>query len=274
MNDFKEWLSDYLRYFLLGFAILAVIIIAVAGIKVYQKFSDPAPKTQASGDVKVETETETDDKETENTSENNVKKNETESETEVTKTTEKATEKATESETATESESNTEAETSGSSERESENMTEPSSDGETEKKPEYLKTTTTLNFRSEPDGEVITSYGTGRLVKYLGQEGNWYKVRVGGRDGYMSAKYLEEVAYEAGMENEVETEPVTEAPVQAEPIYKVLKGDCYLRADTSKESQILGTYYAGTTIEFLEDVGGWYHVRVDGVTGYMGAQFF
>ena len=87
----------------------------------------------------------------------------------------------------------------------------------------------------------------------------------------MSSDYLEEVPYEAGMENEVETEPQTEAPT---PIYKTLKGACYLRAETSKESQILGTYMAGTTVQFLEDVGGWYKVSVDGMTGYMGAQFF
>ena len=27
-------------------------------------------------------------------------------------------------------------------------------------------------------------------------------------------------------------------------------------------------------IDFTEDVGGWYKVSVDGMTGYMGAQFF
>ncbi|MEI3193668.1 MAG: hypothetical protein V8S22_06940 [Lachnospiraceae bacterium] len=37
MDDFREWLSDNLRYFLLGFAILAVVIIAVAGIRIYQR---------------------------------------------------------------------------------------------------------------------------------------------------------------------------------------------------------------------------------------------
>ena len=129
----------------------------------------------------------------------------------------------------------------------------------------------TLNLRTEPNGTVINSYAAGRIVKFLGKEGNWYKVRVGGREGYMSRDYLEEVPYEAGMENEVETEPQTEAPT---PIYKTLKGACYLRAETSKESQILGTYMAGTTVQFLEDVGGWYKVSVDGMTGYMGAKFF
>lgn len=64
-------------------------------------------------------------------------------------------------------------------------------------------------------------------MKFLGKEGNWYKVRVGGREGYMSRDYLEEVPYEAGMENEVETEPQTEAPT---PIYKTLKGAWLLKS--------------------------------------------
>lgn len=280
MNDFKEWLSDYLRYFLLGFAILGVIIIAILGIRVYQKVSNPTPKTQDTGFVEVETET--------SGSSDTEKAEDTEKNTgDTEKQTEASTKESTEKETSTTEEVSTEemtdegttepekqTEAVSESEKTSEEITEPSTTGETEKEPEYLKVTTTLNFRSEPDGKVITSYGAGRIVKYLGREGDWYKVRVGGQDGYMSAKYLEEVPYEAGMEQEVETEPATEPPTEAAPIYKTLKGTCYLRADTSKESQILGTYYAGSTVQFLEDVGGWYRVRVDGMIGYMGAQFF
>lgn len=274
MNDFKEWLSDYLRYFLLGFAILAVIVIAICGIKVYQKIANPGPKTQSTESVKVETEsTDTED-------ENSTEKN-TDRQTE--KSTEKLSEKSTDSEGQKEKESEPSKETedgqtesSSKSETESEENTgETSAPEETGKDPEYLKVATSrLNFRSEPDGQVLNSYGSGRIVKFLGKEGDWYKVRVGGRDGYMSAQYLEEVPYEAGMEAEVETEPQTEAPVKAEPIYKTLKQACYLRAETSKESQILATYEAGATIQFLEDVGGWYRVQVDGMIGYMGAQFF
>lgn len=87
----------------------------------------------------------------------------------------------------------------------------------------------------------------------------------------MSRDYLEEVPYEAEWKTKWRPKPQTEAPT---PIYKTLKGACYLRAETSKKSQILGTYMAGTTVQFLEDVGGWYKVSVDGMTGYMGAKFF
>ena len=45
MDDFREWLSDNLRYFLLGFAILAVVIIAVAGIRIYQRVAGSQKET-------------------------------------------------------------------------------------------------------------------------------------------------------------------------------------------------------------------------------------
>lgn len=267
MDNFREWLSDHLRYFLLGFAILAVVIIAAVGIRIYQRAAGSSQKP--TDNVRVESETAAGTGVTEKTTEA-ASGTEKPSET-------KASEKETESETKaveakeTESETATEKKTTASETQATETSTSETALTEAAKDPEYLKVTTTLNLRTAPNGTVINSYAAGRVVKFLGKEGNWYKVRVGGQDGYMSSDYLEEVPYEAGMENEVETEPQTEAPT---PIYKTLKGACYLRAETSKESQILGTYMAGTTVQFLEDVGGWYKVSVDGMTGYMGAQFF
>ena len=260
MDDFREWLSDNLRYFLLGFAILAVVIIAVAGIRIYQRAAGSQKKP--TDNIRVE-------------SESTSTAGETEAVTERTSESEKkvvSSEKETEAETkAAEAKETETSETHASETQATETAVTETAATEAVRDPGYLKTTVTLNLRTEPDGTVINSYAAGRIVKFLGKEGSWYKVLVGGREGYMSSDYLQEVPYEAGMENEVETEPQTEAPA---PIYKTLKGACYLRAETSKESQILGTYMAGTTVQFLEDVGGWYKVSVDGMTGYMGAQFF
>lgn len=274
MDDFREWLSDNLRYFLLGFAILAVVIIAVAGIRIYQRVAGSQKKP--TDNIRVESESTSTAGETEavteriSESEKKVVSSEKETEAETKAAEAKETEKETEAKIAEETETET-SETHASETQATETAVTETAATEAVRDPGYLKTTVTLNLRTEPDGTVINSYAAGRIVKFLGKEGSWYKVLVGGREGYMSRDYLEEVPYEAGMENEVETEPQTEAPT---PIYKTLKGACYLRAETSKESQILGTYMAGTTVQFLEDVGGWYKVSVDGMTGYMGAQFF
>lgn len=274
MDDFREWLSDNLRYFLLGFAILAVVIIAVAGIRIYQRVAGSQKKPTDNIRVESESTSTAGDTEavTEKTSESEKKVVSSEKETEAETKAAEVKETETEAKKAEATEAETEAsETQASETQTAETVATETAATEAVKDPEYLKTTVTLNLRTEPDGTVINSYAAGRIVKFLGKEGSWYKVLVGGREGYMSSDYLQEVPYEAGMENEVETEPQTEAPA---PIYKTLKGACYLRAETSKESQILGTYMAGTTVQFLEDVGGWYRVSVDGMTGYMGAQFF
>ena len=274
MDYFREWLSDNLRYFLLGFAILAVVIIAVVGIRIYQRVAGSQKKP--TDNIRVESESTSTAGETEavtertSESEKKVVSSEKETEAETKAAEAKETEKETEAKIAEETETET-SETHASETQATETAVTETAATEAVRDPGYLKTTVTLNLRTEPDGTVINSYAAGRIVKFLGKEGSWYKVLVGGREGYMSSDYLQEVPYEAGMENEVETEPQTEAPA---PIYKTLKGACYLRAETSKESQILGTYMAGTTVQFLEDVGGWYKVSVDGMTGYMGAQFF
>ena len=61
---------------------------------------------------------------------------------------------------------------------------------------------------------------------------------------------------------------------ESEAVYMVLQVTCNFRAGPSMDAEIYGTREACTTVQFLEDVGGWYHVIIDGVEGYMGSQFF
>ena len=75
--------------------------------------------------------------------------------------------------------------------------------------------------------------------------------------------------------------PQTEAPqpetVQTEPpapVYKTLNSACYMRSYPDYGDNIIGQYEAGTTVEFLGVVEGWYKVSVGGQTGYMGPKFF
>ena len=77
---------------------------------------------------------------------------------------------------------------------------------------------------------------------------------------------------EAQTETQAPTEPATEAPYQ--PVYLTKKAACYIRSYPDYGDNIIGEYPAGTVVEFLEDVGGWYKVQIDGMVGYMGARFF
>ena len=187
MNDFKEWLSDNLRYFLLAFIIILIIGAAILGISIYSKVVNGGGSRKAS----VE-------------------------QTESLKETEKQSEIAKDTEADTESERQTEKESQAETEPQTEAQTEPQTEVQTE-------------TQTEPQTQAPT---------------------------------------------EPQTEPPTEPQTEPQPVYLTMQGSCYLRAEPSTESEILGTYWVGTTVEFLEDVGGWYKVRVDGMTGYMGARFF
>ena len=194
MNSFKEWLSDYLRYFMLGLIFLLAILAIVLGVRLYQKsqafreaHSDPDSIQIITERLSEETESEAEQTET--------KESETERQTE--RVTEKVTEKETEPK-----------------------AQETISITETTKIPETQKTT-------EP-------------------------------------KIPETKA--------PETDPPQTEPPQ--PVYLTMTGTCYFRSYADYGDNIIGEYPAGTVVEFLEDVGGWYKVQVDGMVGYMGARFF
>lgn len=206
MHDFKEWLSDNLRYFLVGFVVILIIGGSILGLKIYS--------SAVNGDDKVTV----------------IQKNTENQETE--KNTEKNTEKATQKETQKETKKDTEAQTKKESESESE--TEPESETQTQSQSSeaydaYGQADDSVNSASGSDAEVI------------------------------QPEYQETVT--------VETDP-------PKPVYLTLNGACYMRSYPDYGDNIIGQYDAGTTVQFLADVGGWYEVSVDGQVGYMGARFF
>lgn len=195
MKQFKEWLSDYLRYFLLLLAAILAFFLILAGVKIYQNSKKP----DAANAIQIITETET---------ETTAKKQ-------------------------TETEMTSETESESESESETEQKTETAAD--------------TAETKAETAVQAQSSAQTDA-----------------------AAAQTETAA--AATEKPTETQPATET--EYTPIYKTLKGSCYIRSGPSMDAEIIGEYMYGTTVEFLEDVGGWYKVRIDGMVGYMGARFF
>ena len=203
MKQFKEWLSDYLRYFLLLLAAILAFFLILAGVKIYQNSKKP----DAANAIQIITETET----------------------------ETTAKKQTETEMTSETESESESET--------EQKTETAAD--------------TAETKAETAVQAQSSAQTDA-----------------------AAAQTETAA--AATEKPTETQPPTEKATETQPAteteytprYKTLKGSCYIRSGPSMDAEIIGEYMYGTTVEFLEDVGGWYKVRIDGMVGYMGARFF
>lgn len=206
MNDFKEWLSDYLRYFLLILAALLVLALAVIGFRVYQAVTSPNLGDADSIEILTEPETMTD----------------SESESVPTTETEQTAESKAEEETADSHAAQTD---------------QTLTDGETA----VGASDNTAAQQEETTDQTNTAEQT---------------------------QVPSEVETSAPAETAAATEPAYE------PIYKTLKGSCYIRSGPSMEADIIGEYMYGTTVEFLEDVGGWYKVQIDGMVGYMGARFF
>ena len=203
MKQFKEWLSDYLRYFLLLLAAILAFFLILAGVKIYQNSKKP----DAANAIQIITETET---------ETTAKK---QTETEMT------------SETESESESETEQKT------------------ETAAETAETKAETAVQAQSSAQTDAAAA-----------------------QTETAAAATEKPTETQPPTEKATETQPATET--EYTPVYKTLKGSCYIRSGPSMDAEIIGEYMYGTNVEFLEDVGGWYKVRIDGMVGYMGARFF
>ena len=215
MKQFKEWLSDYLRYFLLLLAAILAFFLILAGVKIYQNSKKP----DAANAIQIITETETETTEKKQT------------ETKMTSETESETEMTSETESESESESKTEQET------------------ETAADTAETKAETAVQAQSSAQTDAAAA-----------------------QTETAAAATEKPTETQPPTEKATETQPATET--EYTPVYKTLKGSCYIRSGPSMDAEIIGEYMYGTTVEFLEDVGGWYKVRIDGMVGYMGARFF
>ena len=205
MKQFKEWLSDYLRYFLLLLAAILAFFLILAGVKIYQNSKKP----DAANAIQIITETDT---------ETTAKKQ-------------------------TETEMTSETESESESESETEQKTETAAD--------------TAETKAETAVQAQSSAQTDAAVA---------------QTETAAAATEKPTEPQPPTEKAIETQPATET--EYTPVYKTLKGSCYIRSGPSMDAEIIGEYMYGTTVEFLEDVGGWYKVRIDGMVGYMGARFF
>lgn len=211
MKDFKEWLSDYLIYFLIAFGVIGVIVLTLLGIQISGKFHNSKEPTTMITETMSQTETESGI------------------------SSEKASE--TEKETASKKTSETEDETE--TKKESEISTETSS--ETEK-------TTESGGNARTESTAQTNAGTNGT----------------GADEQTETPVSETQA--------VQTQaPETQASYQ--PVYMTVVSECYLRSTPEYGDNILTSLYSGTVVEFLDNDTGWVHVRVNGMTGYMGGRF-
>ena len=187
MKNFKEWLSDYLRYFMLALAAVILFFIVFIGVKVYQNYDSPT----AGQNIEILTE---DGRITEEEAES-----EKISESEKSDETEKLSE-VEEKKDIAETESQTEAETQQQSTQETQRQTTPETKPQTtpetqpptEPEPVYKTLTGSCYLRSGPgyEYEIIGEYMYGTTVEFRGEVEGWYEVQVDGMIGYMGPRFF------------------------------------------------------------------------------------
>lgn len=119
-----------------------------------------------------------------------------------------------------------------------------------------------LNLREQPKtgAASLGKYYNGCVVALLSDKSNgWIRVCIGNLEGYMEARYL---LLDAGINSVVSAMPTV-------TIRNASGTGLNLRENPVKSSATLGLYSNGTSVQVLGLSENWYHVQVDGKTGFM-----
>ena len=196
MKEFKEWLSDNLRYFMLGLAVIILLVLIFLGFRLIKNItSEPAAKTGRETETSKETESET---QQETKTEKNTEK-ETESETEQptpdsrqsSETKPAETEEVQTQAPVTEA-PQTEVTQTEAPQTEAPQTDPPQTEAYIPPEPVYITTNGAVYIREAPsyEGEILGVLEAGQTVEFLEDAQGWYKVNADGLIGYVGARFF------------------------------------------------------------------------------------
>lgn len=116
-----------------------------------------------------------------------------------------------------------------------------------------------LNLRESASlsAKVLGQYPTGTLVEIVESGDEWHKVEVGGKTGYMMARYLN-----------TDLNNTTTATVRTNTGIGL-----NLREEPSMDGAIITSYKPGTEVTVMQKGTTWSRVKVDGNEGFMASQY-
>lgn len=113
-------------------------------------------------------------------------------------TQETAKETQTETQTQAETQSETQTETEKATETESETAkAEKAAETEVKEKTMYVSGDVYMREAADKDAKAVTVLATGKEITVLGEEGDWYQVKVDDKEGYVVKKYITDSKEEA-----------------------------------------------------------------------------
>lgn len=122
-------------------------------------------------------------------------------------------------------------------------------------------TASALNVRSGPSTSYdrINTISEGTKITILSTEGDWYKVEVNGKEGYVSAQYVSVNGQTADVSGSTGT-------VNASALN--------VRAGIGTSTNVIGLLYEGAKVTILStESNGWYKIQSGSLTGYVSGEY-
>ena len=126
-----------------------------------------------------------------------------------------------------------------------------------------------LRETASTDARVLGYYGNGVTVKITGESGNFYKVTVDGKNGYMMKKYIKVTSSSTSTPSTA----LPEAPFQAKLSNPNGNSIVNFRKTPSLSGSIIKAYPVGTEMTVTEVGEYWCKAEIDGVEGYVSVYF-
>jgi len=122
-----------------------------------------------------------------------------------------------------------------------------------------------LRETASTDARVLGYFGNGTQVSITGEDGDFYKVTVGGKSGYMMKKFIK---------LDSASSAIPQTPFAAELINPNGNSIVNFRTAPGLNASIIKAHKVGTQITVLEMGETWCKAEIDGVQGYVSRYFF
>lgn len=131
-----------------------------------------------------------------------------------------------------------------------------------------------LNLRSNPNGEVLTTLSNGTKIEILDSSGSWYKINANGSTGYVLSAYIN--SYEAAKATSETAVKSQSAPVSESKVGTVVLSDSSSTLNLRNSpwtGRVLSTLSYGSKVEILGNNGRWYKVKAGSEVGYVHSDY-
>ncbi|MBR4027007.1 MAG: SH3 domain-containing protein, partial [Lachnospiraceae bacterium] len=129
----------------------------------------------------------------------------------------------------------------------------------------YVKTTSKVNLRKEPNTtcEIIVELPIDVKAELLEEANGWYKVSYEGQEGYISKEYAKIVNIESESESESESQSSEKTYV------KTTSANVRLRREANTTCEVMMILENGVQVELVEELQEWYKVSHQEQVGYI-----